>query len=132
MNARLLPVVLLLLAGCGGIGVRPADRPALGVGCGDSLPRPGKVSARTEQLLRRYDLDSLYPGDLPLLSERLLAEAKKEPLPGLRADLVHLIRTALALRLPAHVIVNNRAEGSAPLTIVAVAKLLIQQMRGGD
>src|SRR5688572_20331772 len=83
MNGRLLPVVLLLLAGCGGIGVRPADRPALGVGCGDSLPRPGKVSARTEQLLRRYDLDSLYPGDLPTLSERLLAEAKKEPLPGL-------------------------------------------------
>ncbi len=42
---------------------------------------------------------------------------------------VRLIRTALALRLPAHVIVNNRAEGSAPLTIVAVAKLLIEQMR---
>jgi uncharacterized protein YecE (DUF72 family) len=53
----------------------------------------------------------------------------QEPLPSLRADLVRLIRTALALRLPAHVIVNNRAEGSAPLTIVAVAKLLIEQMR---
>ncbi|MCU0620571.1 MAG: hypothetical protein MUC69_03605, partial [Gemmatimonadales bacterium] len=48
--------------------------------------------------------------------------------PDLRADLVRLIRTALALRLPAYVIVNNRAEGSAPLTIVAVAKLLIEQM----
>jgi uncharacterized protein YecE (DUF72 family) len=56
----------------------------------------------------------------------------QEPLPGLRADLVNLIRTALALRLPAHVIVNNRAEGSAPLTIVAVAKLLIEQMRQAD
>jgi uncharacterized protein YecE (DUF72 family) len=56
----------------------------------------------------------------------------QEPLPGLRADLVNLIRTALALRLPAHVIVNNRAEGSAPLTIVAVAKLLIEQMRKAD
>jgi len=53
----------------------------------------------------------------------------QEPLSSLRADLVQLIRTALALRLPAHVIVNNRAEGSAPLTIVAVAKLLIEQMR---
>jgi uncharacterized protein YecE (DUF72 family) len=51
-----------------------------------------------------------------------------EPLPELRRDLVRLIRTALALRLPSYVIVNNRAEGSAPLTIVAIAKLLIEQM----
>lgn len=56
----------------------------------------------------------------------------QEPLPDLRADLVRLIRTALALRLPAHVIVNNRAEGSAPLTIVAVARLLIEQMQRAD
>jgi hypothetical protein len=28
------------------------------------------------------------------------------------------------LRIPAYLIVNNRAEGSAPLTIAAVAKLL--------
>ncbi|HEX5634661.1 MAG TPA: DUF72 domain-containing protein [Gemmatimonadales bacterium] len=53
----------------------------------------------------------------------------QEPLPELRRDLVRLIRTALALRLPAYVIVNNRAEGSAPLTIVAIAKQLIEQMR---
>jgi uncharacterized protein YecE (DUF72 family) len=56
----------------------------------------------------------------------------QEPLPELRRDLVRLIRTALALRLPAYVIVNNRAEGSAPLTIVAIAKLLIEQMRKDD
>ena len=46
--------------------------------------------------------------------------------PELRADLVALIRTALALRLPAYVIANNRAEGSAPLTIIAVARMLIE------
>lgn len=46
--------------------------------------------------------------------------------PGLRADLVALIRTAIALRLPAYVIANNRAEGSAPLTIIAVAKMVIE------
>jgi uncharacterized protein YecE (DUF72 family) len=45
--------------------------------------------------------------------------------PDLRADLVNLIRTALSLRLPAYVIANNRAEGSAPLTIIAVARLLL-------
>ena len=46
--------------------------------------------------------------------------------PELRADLVALIRTALALRLPAYVIANNRAEGSAPLTIIAVARMLLE------
>lgn len=46
--------------------------------------------------------------------------------PALRADLVNLIRTALALRLPAWVIANNRAEGSAPLTLVAVARMLLR------
>lgn len=42
--------------------------------------------------------------------------------PTLRADLVALARTALELRIPAYLIVNNRAEGSAPLTITAVAR----------
>ncbi len=49
----------------------------------------------------------------------------REVQPQLRHDLERLIRTALALRLPAYVIVNNRAEGSAPLTIVAVARRLL-------
>jgi len=44
--------------------------------------------------------------------------------PTLRADLVALARTALELRIPAYLIVNNRAEGSAPLTIAAVARRL--------
>lgn len=55
----------------------------------------------------------------------------REAQPGLRADLVRLIRTALALRLPAYVIVNNRAEGSAPLTIVAVARMLLAAASAG-
>ena len=48
----------------------------------------------------------------------------QEPNPGLRRDLVKLVRTAAGLRLPAYLLVNNRAEGSAPLTIVAVAEML--------
>ena len=48
----------------------------------------------------------------------------QEPNPGLRRDLVKLVRTAAGLRLPAYLLVNNRAEGSAPLTIVAVAQML--------
>ncbi|MES2304761.1 MAG: DUF72 domain-containing protein [Gemmatimonadota bacterium] len=44
--------------------------------------------------------------------------------PTLRADLVALAKAALELRIPAYLIVNNRAEGSAPLTIASVARRL--------
>jgi uncharacterized protein YecE (DUF72 family) len=44
--------------------------------------------------------------------------------PELRADLVRLIETAMATRIPAYLIVNNRAEGSAPLTITALARMV--------
>lgn len=83
MRGRFYLLCFVFLIGCNGIGVRPVDRTALAFTSVDSLPRPGQVSARTLQLLRRYDLDGFYPGDLPQLRERLLAEAKKEPLPGL-------------------------------------------------
>ena len=46
--------------------------------------------------------------------------------PPLRRDLVRLARTAAALRIPAYLLVNNRAEGSAPLTIAAVAAMLAE------
>ncbi len=48
----------------------------------------------------------------------------QEPHAPLRTDLVRLARTAAGLRLPAYLLVNNRAEGSAPLTIAAVARML--------
>jgi uncharacterized protein YecE (DUF72 family) len=44
--------------------------------------------------------------------------------PALRGDLAALARTIINLRIPASVIVNNRAEGCSPLTIAAVAELL--------
>lgn len=46
--------------------------------------------------------------------------------PELRADLVRLARTAGQLRIPAFLLVNNRAEGSAPHTIAAVARALAE------
>lgn len=49
----------------------------------------------------------------------------REPNPALRQDLVALARTAINLRIPAYVIINNRAEGCAPLTIAAVAEMLV-------
>ncbi|MBM4185832.1 MAG: DUF72 domain-containing protein [Gemmatimonadetes bacterium] len=50
----------------------------------------------------------------------------REPWPPLRQDLARLARTAAGLRVPAYLLVNNRAEGSAPLTIAAVARLLAE------
>jgi uncharacterized protein YecE (DUF72 family) len=48
----------------------------------------------------------------------------REPNPKLRRDLARLVHLAQELKIPAYVLVNNRAEGSAPLTIAAVAEML--------
>lgn len=48
----------------------------------------------------------------------------REPNPKLRRDLVRLVETAVQTRIPAYLLVNNRTEGSAPLTIAAVAGML--------
>lgn len=44
--------------------------------------------------------------------------------PALRSDIARLVTQVLALRIPAYVLVNNRAEGSAPITIAAIAAML--------
>jgi len=48
----------------------------------------------------------------------------QDPNPELRRDLARLVETAVRTRIPAYLLVNNRAEGSAPLTIAEVARLL--------
>jgi hypothetical protein len=48
----------------------------------------------------------------------------QDPNPELRHDLLRLIEAAVQLRIPAYLLVNNRAEGSAPRTIAEVARLL--------
>jgi hypothetical protein len=48
----------------------------------------------------------------------------RERNPELRHDVARLIAQAAALRIPAYILVNNRAEGSAPQTIAEVARLL--------
>jgi uncharacterized protein YecE (DUF72 family) len=48
----------------------------------------------------------------------------REPNPKLRRDLVRLVETAKQTKLPAYLLVNNRTEGSAPLTIAAVTAML--------
>jgi uncharacterized protein YecE (DUF72 family) len=48
----------------------------------------------------------------------------REPNPKLRNDLVRLVQHAVQMKIPAYLLVNNRAEGSAPLTIAAVVEML--------
>ncbi|MBA3894923.1 MAG: DUF72 domain-containing protein [Gemmatimonadales bacterium] len=88
---------------------------------GDQLDLPGSVSGPfivARALLRpgrTYDeaVDAFAPYD------RIL-----EPNPELRRDLLRLIDTAGQTRIPAYLLVNNRAEGSSPLTVAEVARML--------
>ena len=47
----------------------------------------------------------------------------QEPQPALRRDLLQLIATSLRRRIEAFILANNRAEGNAPGTIKAVARM---------
>src|SRR6266852_9655324 len=47
----------------------------------------------------------------------------QEPQPALRRDLLQLINTSLRRRIEAFILANNRAEGNAPGTIRAVARM---------
>ena len=49
--------------------------------------------------------------------------------PELRNDLVALAERAIKLRIPAYLLINNRAEGSAPNTIAAVTRMLAAKLR---
>jgi hypothetical protein len=92
---------------------------------GDQLSHADAVTARfivARALLRpgrTYDeaVDAFAPYD-----------RVKEPRPELRLDLTRLAERAIRLRIPAYIVVNNRAEGSAPHTITAVARLLVERM----
>ncbi len=54
----------------------------------------------------------------------------RDPNPDLPHDLVRVVAAAEELRVPAYILVNNRAEGSAPLTIAAVLQQLATQRLG--
>lgn len=69
---------------------------------------------------------SLKPGrDYEQEKERFAPfDRIQEPDPRMRAEVVDLLCTAAAAGLPAFVLVNNKAEGSAPLTVRALAELV--------
>jgi hypothetical protein len=74
-----------------------------------ALLRPGRDYAAGEDAFAPYD--------------RI-----RDPNPELRADLLRLVDAAEELRIPAYILVNNRAEGSAPLTIAALAERLADRI----
>lgn len=76
-----------------------------------ALLRPGRRYAEAVDMFAPYD-------------------RVQEPNPELRADLAAIAKTAHDLRIPAYLIVNNRAEGSAPETIRAVAGLVVELLAG--
>jgi uncharacterized protein YecE (DUF72 family) len=88
---------------------------------GEQLDLPGAISGQflvARALLqpgRTYDeaVDAFAPYD------RI-----QDPSPALRADLVRLIEIAVQTRIPAYLLVNNRAEGSSPLTVAEVLRML--------
>ena len=52
------------------------------------------------------------------------------PIPGMRRDVVRLARRAIERNVPAFVLVNNRAEGNAPLTVDALGRMLVSRSAG--
>jgi uncharacterized protein YecE (DUF72 family) len=84
-----------------------------------SLTAPFVVARALLRPGRSYDdaVDAFSPYDRVLDAD-----------PGVRADLVRLALLALSANVPAYILVNNRLEGSAPLTILAVAQMLQRKL----
>jgi septum formation topological specificity factor MinE len=68
----------------------------------------------------------------PLKLSYEVAKKRAEPytkivgeLPEMRRDTVELVRKAIAQDRRAYVLVNNRSEGNAPLTVQALSEMLL-------
>lgn len=85
----------------------------------DSITAPFVVSRALLRAGRSYQeaVDRFAPYDR-------VQEVNKR----LRTDLVRLIEIAVDARIPAYLLVNNRAEGSAPGTVAAVAEMAVARL----
>jgi hypothetical protein len=87
--------------------------------------------------------DALPPETMPFVMVRLLlrpgatyAEQREAfspfdriaaPFERMREEVLGILARAVVRAIPAYVLVNNKAEGSAPLTIEALAERLVAQ-----
>jgi uncharacterized protein YecE (DUF72 family) len=71
----------------------------------------------------------LPPGRTYEEARAALAPFNAIPAPDLtlRQDVLRLLRCAVDLRIPGYILVNNKAEGSAPLTIAALARAIVER-----
>ena len=94
--------------------------------------------SRMPGIVEQMQVDGLLEGS-PIVARLLLPPGKRyadlkeayapfdrlvAPQPQMRQDVVALVRAALERDLECYVLVNNKAEGSSPLTVQALAKLL--------
>lgn len=88
-SRRLLHCLVLLLvslnlgSGCAGVRVHRSGGASLASAWNASAITGEEISPRTRQLIRRYDLEALYPSRLAELSGNLHNEALREPHPEL-------------------------------------------------
>ena len=88
---------------------------------GAQLDRPGSLTARFLVARALLKTGQSYSEAVDQFAPYNRIQERN---PRLRDDLARLARTAAELRIPAYLLVNNRAEGSAPLTITAIARML--------
>lgn len=79
---RALLLLAVLPAGCAAIRIDEAAGPSVTASWRDSALACRELSPRSRQVLRRHDLDRLYPDRLAEASGLLHAEARRDPRPG--------------------------------------------------
>jgi len=85
--------VVLVLVGCASIRVRPVPGPSLSTSLSPNRLSERRLSPRTLQTIRQFDLDELYPRQLGDLADRLHDRAVVDPQPDLLfalAEIYHL------------------------------------------
>ena len=86
---------------------------------GTQLDLPGAVTS-TFMLARALLRPGMYYDDA--VDAFSPYDRIREPNPELRSDIARLIDRASTMRIPAYILVNNRAEGSAPRTIMEIVR----------
>ena len=101
-----------------------------------AMPLPGaqaKVVPVTQAPFALVRL-SLRPGRAYEAEKERFAPFNRivEPDPRMRAEVVEILCAAAAAGMPSFVLVNNKAEGSAPLTVRALAELAAEAWSGRE
>jgi uncharacterized protein YecE (DUF72 family) len=93
-----------------------------------AMPRPGQQAAILDPKTMPFVMVRLLLGPDATYEQQREAfapfNALAAPDETMRAEVADIVGRAVAQAIPAHVLVNNKAEGSAPLTIEALAETI--------